>query len=111
MSQYCRRLNSLLSEIYKEFPQMRRHPEYRFYYIHYGYPEVREYFFVITENIPDSENDEFLSFVNTTARTFGFVEGVIMKHDDFNKHIGVSMEQSSNELRGSEFKIFGYEVW
>jgi hypothetical protein len=111
MSQYFKRLNSLLSEIYEEFPQMRRHPEYRFFYLHYGYPDVREYFFVLTENIPESENDVFLSFVNTTARTFGFVEGVIMKPDDFINHIREPMEDSSKDLRGSEFKIFGYEVW
>ena len=111
MSQYCKRLNSLLSEIYKEFPQMRRHPEYRFFYLHWGYPEVREYFFVLTEKIPDSENDEFLSFVNTTARTFGFVEGVLMKTDDFKKYVMEPMEESLKDLRGSEFKIFGYEVW
>ena len=111
MSQYFKRLNSLLSEIYKEFPQMRRHPQYRFFYLHYGYPEVREYFFVLTENIPESENDTFLSFVNTTARTFGFIEGVFMKPDDFKKHITEPMEESGKDLRGSEFKIFGYEVW
>jgi hypothetical protein len=111
MSQYFKRLNSLLSEIYKEFPQMRWHPEYRFYYLHYGYPDVREYFFVLTNNIPDSDKDEFLVFVNTTAQIFGFVEGVLMKPDDFKKHIAEPMEESAKDLRGSDFKIFGYEVW
>lgn len=111
MSQYFKRLNSLLFEIYKEFPQMRRHPEYRFFYLHCGYPEVMEYFFVITENIPLSDRDEFFVFINTTARTFGFVEGVMMKEDDFNKYIGKSIENYAKDLRGSEFKVFGYEVW
>lgn len=111
MSQYFRRLNSLLSEIYKEFPEMRRHPEYRFFYLHWGYPDVREYFFVLTNNIPDSDKDEFLVFVDTTAQIFGFVEGVLMKPNDFKKHIAESMEKSANDLRGGEFKIFGYEVW
>ena len=111
MSQYSRRLNSLLSEIYKEFPQMRRHPEYRFFYLHWGYPDVREYFFVLTNNIPDSKDDELLVFVNTTSQIFGFVEGVLMTPDDFKKHILGPMEESLNDLRGSEFKIFGYEVW
>jgi hypothetical protein len=111
MSQYFKRLNSVLSEIYTEFPQMRRHPEYRFFYLHYGYPEVREYFFVLTEKIPESEDDEFLKFIKVVSRTFGFIEGVIMKPDDFKKHILEPMEESSKDLRGSEFKIFGYEVW
>ncbi len=111
MSQYCRRLNSLLSEIYKEFPQMRRHPEYRFYYLHWGYSEPREYFFILTNNIPDSKEDKLLVFVNTTAQIFGFVEGVLMTPDDFKKHIGEPMEESAKDLRGSEFKVFGYEVW
>ena len=111
MSQYFRRLNSLLSEIYKEFPQMRRHPEYRFFYLHWGYSDVREYFFVLTNNIPVSSKDEFLVFVNTTAQIFGFNEGVLMKPDDFKKHIQDVMEESAKDLRGSEFKVFGYEVW
>jgi hypothetical protein len=111
MGQYFKRLNSLLFDIYKEFPQMRRHPEYRFFYLHHGYPDVREYFFVLTNNIPDSSEDEFLSFVNSCARTFGFVEGVLMKPEDFEKHIVKPMEESAKDLRGSEFKIFAYEVW
>jgi len=90
---------------------MRRHPEYRFYYLHWGYPDVREYFFVLTNNIPDSKDDELLVFVNTTAQIFGFVEGVLMKPNDFKKHIEEPMEESSKDLRGSEFKMFGYEVW
>ena len=45
------------------------------------------------------------------SQMYGFVEGVLMKPDDFKKYIMEPMEQSSNDLRGSEFKIFGYEVW
>jgi len=90
---------------------MRRHPEYRFFYLHWGYPDVREYFFVLTNNIPDSDKDEFLVFVNTTSQIFGFVEGVLMKPDDFKKYIAEPMEESANDLLGSEFKMFGYEVW
>ena len=52
-----------------------------------------------------------VSFINTISRTFGFVEGVLMKPDDFKKHIVDPMEESSKDLRGSEFKIFAYEVW
>ena len=111
MSQYCRRLNSLLSEIYKEFPQMRRHPDYRFYYLHWGYSEPREYFFILTNNIPDSKDDKLLVFVNIIAQIFGFVEGVLMTPDDFINYIRGPMEEYVNDLRGSEFKVFGYEVW
>ena len=111
MSQYFKRLNSLLSEVYGEFPQMRRHPEYRFYYLHWGYSSPREYFFVITNNIPEYENDEFLKFINIVSQNYGFAEGVLMKPDDFKKHIVDVMEESTKDLRGSEFKVFGYEVW
>jgi hypothetical protein len=34
-----------------------------------------------------------------------------MKPDDFKKHIAEPMEESGKDLRGSEFKLFGYEVW
>jgi hypothetical protein len=34
-----------------------------------------------------------------------------MKPEDFEKHIVKPMEESAKDLRGSEFKIFAYEVW
>jgi hypothetical protein len=111
MNPYPKHLQLLLIEIYKEFPQMRRHPEYRFYYLHYGYPKNREYFIVLTNLIPESEDDEFVSYVSQMGSVFGFIEGVLMKPDDFEKFIMKPINESINELRGSEFKTFGYEVW
>ena len=111
MNPYPKPLQLLLTEIYKEFPHMRRHPEYRFYYLHYGYPKNREYFIVLTNSIPESEDDNFVSYVSQMGSVFGFIEGVLMKPDDFEKHIMKPINDSINELRGSEFKTFGYEVW
>ena len=111
MNTYPKPLQLLLTEIYKEFPHMRRHPEYRFYYLHYGYPKNREYFIVLTNSIPESEDDVFVSYVSQMGSVFGFIEGVLMKPDDFEKHIMKPINESINELRGSEFKTFGYEVW
>jgi len=111
MNPYPKPLQLLLKEIYKEFPHMRRHPEYRFYYLHYGYPKNREYFIVLTNLIPESEDDNFVSYVSQMGSVFGFIEGVLMKPDDFEKHIMKPINESINELRGSEFKTFGYEVW
>ena len=111
MNPYPKHLQLLLIEIYKEFPQMRRHPEYRFYYLHYGYPKNREYFIVLTNSIPESEDDVFVSYVSQMGSVFGFIEGVLMKPDDFEKFIMKPINESINELRGSEFKTFGYEVW
>jgi len=90
---------------------MRRHPEYRFFYLHWGYPKVEEYFIVLTENIPFSDRDEFLVFINVTSQLFGFREGVLMKPEDFKKLKEDVMIESAKDLRGSEFKVFGYEVW
>ena len=111
MNPYPKPLQLLLKEIYKEFPHMRRHPEYRFYYLHYGYPKNREYFIVLTNSIPESEDDEFVSYVSQMGSVFGFIEGVLMKPDDFEQYIMKPINESINELRGSEFKTFGYEVW
>ena len=111
MNPYPKPLQLLLTEIYKEFPHMRRHPEYRFYYLHYGYPKNREYFIVLTNSIPESEDDEFVSYVSQMGSVFGFIEGVLMKPDDFEKHIAKPIEDSIKELRGSEFKTCAYEVW
>lgn len=111
MNPYPKPLQLLLTEIYKEFPHMRRHPDYRFYYLHYGYPKNREYFIVLTNSIPESEDDEFVSFVSQMGSVFGFIEGVLMRPDDFDKYIKKPISEGINELRGSEFKTFGYEVW
>lgn len=111
MNPYPKPLQLLLTEIYKEFPHMRRHPEYRFYYLYYGYPKNREYFIVLTNSIPESEDDEFVSYVSQMGSVFGFIEGVLMKPDDFEKYIMKPISESINELRGGEFKTFGYEVW
>lgn len=111
MNPYPKPLQLLLTEIYKEFPHMRRHPEYRFYYLHDGYPKNREYFIVLTNSIPESEDDEFVSYVSQMGSVFGFIEGVLMKPDDFEKYVMKPINESINELRGSEFKTFGYEVW
>lgn len=111
MIHYPKNITLLLSEIYKKYPEMRRHPEYRFFYLHFGYPEIKNYFFVLTNNIPNTDNDDFLVFINTTSIIFGFDEGVLMKPQDFKKHIAEPMEESAKDLRGSEFKVFGYEVW
>jgi hypothetical protein len=42
---------------------------------------------------------------------FGFIEAALMKPDDFEKYIMQPINDSINELRGGEFKTFGYEVW
>jgi hypothetical protein len=34
-----------------------------------------------------------------------------MTPDDFERHIAGPMQDSIKDLRGSEFKVFGYEVW
>jgi hypothetical protein len=112
MNPYPKPLQLLLKEIYKEFPHMRRHPEYRFYYLHYSYPKNKEYFIVLTNLIPDSyEDDDVVSYINQMGSVFGFIEATLMKPEDFEKHILKPINENINELRGSEFKTFGYEVW
>ena len=111
MNPYPKRLQLLLKEVYKEFPELRRHPDYRMFYLYWAYPDEREYFIVLTNSIPESEDDEFVSYVSQMGSVFGFIEGVLMKPDDFEKFIMKPINESINELRGSEFKTFGYEVW
>lgn len=112
MSPYPKRLQLLLKEIYKELPELRRHPDYRMYYLYWAYPTEREYFIVLTNLIPDDYgSDNMVLTINSLAKTFGFVEGVLMKPDDFEKHIKGPVEESIKELRGSEFKTCAYEVW
>ena len=111
MNPYPKRLQLLLKEVYKEFPELRRHPDYRMFYLYWAYPDEREYFIVLTNSIPESEDDEFVSYVSQMGSVFGFIEGVLMKPDDFEQYIMKPINESINELRGGEFKTFGYEVW
>ena len=112
MNPYPKPLQLLLKEIYKEFPHMRRHPEYRFYYLHYGYPKNKEYFIVLTNEIPeDFQDNDVVSYINQMGSVFGFIEATLMKPEDFDKYIMKPINENINELRGSEFKTFGYEVW
>lgn len=111
MKPYHKRLETLLNSIYTEFPKMRRHPEYRFYYLYWGYPEPREFFIVITNLIPETQDDVFLKHVNLMSQMYGFIEGVLMKPEDFEKYVSEPAQESMKDLRGSDFKVFGYEVW
>jgi len=112
MNPYPKRLQLLLKEIYREFPELRRHPDYRMYYLYWAYPDEREYFIVLTNLIPTNyEIDNMVVTINSLAKIFGFIEGVLMKPDDFEKHIQTPVEDSIKELRGSEFKTCAYEVW
>ena len=111
MSSYKKRIDLLLSEIYKEFPFMRRHPDYRFYYIHWGYPTLIEYFIVVTQYIPETSDDNFNVFVNSMSKTLGFYEGVLITQRDFEENIMKQYFKAIDDLRGSEFKIFLYEIW
>jgi hypothetical protein len=112
MNPYPKRLQLLLKEVYKEFPELRRHPDYRMFYLYWGYPSEREYFIILTNLIPNEyKSDNMVSIIDSLAKTFGFVEGVLMKPDDFELYVKTPIEDSINEFRGSEFKTCAYEVW
>jgi len=112
MNPYPKRLQLLLKEVYKEFPELRRHPDYRMYYLYWVDSEEREYFIVLTNLIPnDYESDNMVLIINSLSKIFGFVEGVLMKPNDFEKFVKGPIQESIKKLRGSEFKTCAYEVW
>jgi hypothetical protein len=45
------------------------------------------------------------------APVFGFIEAALMKPDDFEKFILEPINENIKDLRGGEYKTFGYEVW
>jgi hypothetical protein len=113
MSVYPKRVETFLKEVYEKHPKMRRHPDYRMFYLYTSYPKVQESIILMSNQwIPDDYgSDNMVSIINSLAKTFGFVEGVLMKPDDFQKHIVTPIDDSIKELRGSEFKTCAYEVW
>jgi hypothetical protein len=108
MSPYPKRVETFLTEVYKKHPIMRRHPDYRMFYLYTNYPKLQESIIIMTnEDIPSDDLGDYLS---TIANVIGF-EFHAMKWDIFDKEIREVFEKELQERRGGEFRLLFYEIW
>jgi hypothetical protein len=108
MSVYPKRVETFLKEVYEKHPIMRRHPDYRMFYLYTNYPKLQESIIVMTNN--DIPLDDLGDYLLTIANVLGF-ELHTMKWDIFDKNIRKDLEKEFQERRGSEFRVVFYEIW
>ena len=49
---YSKRVETFLKEVYERRPEMRRHPDYRMFYLYTDYPKVQESIIILTNGNP-----------------------------------------------------------
>lgn len=108
-----KRLVMFMGEIYKQYPALEKHPDYRFFYFYTDYPESSEYLFVvISDYLSNSPLAEKLNVsLNLYKDMFGFTESTIISEDDFNTQINKQLKKLQDQIRGSKFTSIYYEVW
>lgn len=110
--QLPKRLNFFLEDLYKEFPFVKKHPDYNFYYLFIDEPEVSEYLFcVIDDFLYNSFLAEGLSKSMTSKAVFyNFTEASILNYGDFS-YIQRLVEEKIDELKKTEKTVLFYQVW
>jgi len=106
---YSKRVETFLKEVYKRRPEMRRHPDYRMFYLYTDYPKVQESIIILTNGDPillEGIGED----IRTIAHVLGF-ESEAMDWEIFNNQIRKQLEDEYNERRGSEFRLIFHEIW
>ena len=108
-----KRLKLYMEQIYKDFPILKSHPDYRFYYLYTNYPEQNEYLFVLTgtHQISNKLSEEINQSLHSYNDMFGFTSSSILTNDDMNNKIVKEFYKLTDTLRGSHFSVVLYEIW
>lgn len=108
MSVYPKRVETFLKEVYEKHPKMRRHPDYRMFYLYTSYPKVQESIILMSNQwIPE---DDMSSYIQTIGNMLGF-EVMAMRWDVFDEQLRDQFEKEIAERRGSEYRLLFYEIW
>jgi len=108
-----KRLRLFVEEIYKNYPEVKNHPDYRFYYVYTDYPEVSEYLFVVISQyeLSDKISKRLNESIGLYKEMFGFTESTILSEDDINSTIQKQLNELSDKIRGTKFSLVFHEVW
>ena len=110
--QLPKRLNIFLEDLYKEFPYVKKHPDYNFYYLFIDDPQVTEYLFCV---IDDFLYNSFLagelnkSMVGK-APFYNYEQASIMNYGDFT-YVQRMVEEKIDELKKTDKTVLFYQVW
>lgn len=108
MSVYPKRVETFLKEVYEKHPKMRRHPDYKMFYLYTSYPKVQESIILMsTQWIPE---DDMTEYVRTIGNILGF-EVSALRWDIFESDIRKKLETEFQDRRGSEYRLLFYEIW
>lgn len=110
--QLPKRLNVFLEYLYKEFPYLKKHPDYNFYYLFVDDPEISEYLFCVVD---DFLYNSFLAeqvneYMTKTAVFYNYTMASILNRYDFS-NIERFVEDKTNELKKTDKTILFYQVW
>jgi hypothetical protein len=108
-----KRLRLFMEEIYKNYPDINNHPDYRFYYLYTDYPEISEYLFIVASQyeLSNKLSTEINESIGLYKEMFGFTESSILSHDDINSGLKTQLNRLSDQIRGTKFSYVFYEVW
>jgi hypothetical protein len=105
-------LNLFLEDIYKEFPYVKTHPDYNFYYLFVDDPIISEYLFCVVDDflynsfLAEQVNESMTS----KAVFYNFEQASILNHYDFTQ-LEKLLQEKFNELKKTEKTILFYQVW
>ena len=107
-----KRLRLFVEEIYKNYPEVKNHPDYRFYYLYTDYPEASEYLFVVIQyQLFGKLSKDLNESLGLYKEMFGFTESSILGEDDINSKIQKQLNELSDKIRGTKYTSVFYEVW
>lgn len=108
-----KRLRLFMEEIYKNYPNVKNHPDYNFYYLYTDYPEVSEYLFVVIlrYELFDKLSKNINESIGLYKDLFGFTESSILSEDDINSKLQKQLNKLSGQIRGTKYTSVFYEVW
>jgi len=105
-------LSLFLEEIYNDFPVLKKHHDYNFYYLYFDYPETNQYLFCLIHDF--LYNSKFAEELNETMNNkcgfYNFTNSTIINYNDF-----ISIENNIrnlvDELKKTDNTVLFYPVW
>lgn len=105
-------LSLFLDDLYKEFPVIKTHPDYNFYYLYYDSPNTNEYLFCLVHDfLYNSKFADDLNYsMNNKCGFYNFTNATIINYNDliiFEKNI----KDLISELKKTDNTVLFYPVW
>jgi hypothetical protein len=106
------RTKLFLEHIYSEFPILKKHPDYKFFYFYSNKDKITESLFcVVNTYLSNSNVSQLLDIMMETKKDFfNFTHSGVINEQEFLKKQD-QYNQLLEECRKTEHTIVSYEVW